>query len=52
LPAKAACLTHRVVRFASKPAPTAFAPAYGISGKKNPRQLMDARDLKMHKPWW
>ncbi|WP_223530658.1 hypothetical protein, partial [Pseudomonas sp. GL-R-19] len=23
-----------------------------ISGKKNPRQLMDAWDLKMHKPWW
>jgi hypothetical protein len=23
-----------------------------IQGKKNPRQLMDARDLKMHKPWW
>jgi len=23
-----------------------------IAGKKNPGQLMDARDLKMHKPWW
>jgi hypothetical protein len=23
-----------------------------IPGKKNPGQLMDARDLKMHKPWW
>src|SRR5471030_843891 len=23
-----------------------------IAGKKNPRQLMDAWDLKMHKPWW
>ena len=23
-----------------------------IQAKKNPGQLMDARDLKMHKPWW
>jgi hypothetical protein len=23
-----------------------------ISGKKNPKQLMEAWDLKMHKPWW
>ncbi|WP_434590250.1 hypothetical protein J3Q09_17915 [Pseudomonas sp. R4-83] len=23
-----------------------------IAGKKNPKQLMEAWDLKMHKPWW
>jgi hypothetical protein len=23
-----------------------------ISGKKKPKQLMEAWTLKMHKPWW
>jgi hypothetical protein len=28
------------------------APKRQIAGKKNPKQLMEAWDLKMHKPWW
>ncbi|WP_460098443.1 hypothetical protein [Pseudomonas sp. H3_C08] len=29
-----------------------FSQLRQIAGKKNPKQLMEAWDLKMHKPWW
>jgi hypothetical protein len=29
-----------------------FSHLRQIAGKKNPKQLMEAWDLKMHKPWW
>jgi len=49
-------LNHRVVQSFSRASSLlqdlAIFTTHGISGKKNPRQLMDAWDLKMHKPWW
>lgn len=48
--------THRqkALAFALQPGWTerVFEGAGQISGKKNPKQLMEAWDLKMHKPWW
>ncbi|WP_460063840.1 hypothetical protein [Pseudomonas sp. S2_H08] len=41
-----------VTRLSGKIERRNFSQLRQIAGKKNPKQLMEAWDLKMHKPWW